>query len=1246
MTISEKFLQSLGEEEARKSLKQEIEYKQATQSTFGKVAGALGILYNIPNNFVYNRLAEGKGLPTVPITSSYLDFSDTLEAANPTLRDSTDWKRWRPYMNFAASVGLDLSTYLTLGSGTVTKAGKINKILKSKKLTPALDDVGKILTRGDEIIYTLGKNKDGKAIFLNKTLADIKKNKALYEKVRDTGYLKKEIPKLGETVAEKIAEGSSGMVGLTANPFAVFTKEGITSKVPFRELQATIARKVGSQWGKLVSSDSKIGELLRSGGVVDLERILREAGLDEAANTYKDWDKIPAKKFREATRMAANDAAELRGITQRIRAATGEVDNVADAATGFNRAEINAFTTAYKYGDLGDNGRYSGKVFSLKKGQIVGSADEIFTDLNKTLGKGWKEKYSEFFDKALDMSKRNKGRTAKIKDLEEAVGFQTFLQKNYIKQLDLTRDLKKIINLTKKSSKILTNIMKTVGGSGRTWKGFSFDEVTKHRNKIMHILSKDDDVFSVAEKGAAWLLNDQRLSKGNHTLEDIISLGERADIDDLMQRALKAGDDDTFEMLESAKKVRANYDQLRNKKWVKQTAEGEKLKTEEVAKVLDDIKKVNTNDLMGKVSDEVIDDFYLNNVPALDFFTELEVQQRTSSLKFLDNLFNVGMGHDVGAIKLGKKGEQIAGFKEVNIPRMFKVTDQKVAEIAAKTGQKLNRADEYKYFMRDEIWEAFNASGLKKMVNNPSKAVDVGWGNEVKKWYDDFNTLWKVTTLFAFPAFYIRNVIDNGIKTLVEYTRHPVVSNAEIVTDFKRTMQILKDNMADTTNDLYDISVKRLGKASKQGEKALTDFAGDEWSNQEVWDAFVDNGLMGRGVQQFGLLNENNVFNAFESLKSAKVIDENTLGLAQKLQQAAPIATQQTKLGKLAEKFVGLAPIKKMMDFGEYTESMFRLQVFMKNMKHLPMKEAVQQTLLTAIDYGNLNKFEKTIFSRIFPFYTFQKGTVKYLTDLWMKNPILLKNVIPSSVDITEAVMASPEDRVNKALLPEYLKDFSLRVGKDEDTGTFNVLNLRGLSSIAELVNFAQPHDAILQNLYPHFKSVAEVYANKHFFFKSPIERYPGQEELILGVPFNKKGFPARALKSVRAVTTTERLTESLLKKTPLSLFGTPKKKSLFGLGRTGNREPEKLSTFLTKTILGIPLVEVDLEKSKRGYWWHMKTQMNSLNKNKTFVNKEYRYDPETRNKILKRFNREKLKIITKHSASQSHKTSDKDLGF
>lgn len=277
------------------------------------------------------------------------------------------------------------------------------------------------------------------------------------------------------------------------------------------------------------------------------------------------------------------------------------------------------------------------------------------------------------------------------------------------------------------------------------------------------------------------------------------------------------------------------------------------------------------------------------------------------------------------------------------------------------------------------------------------------------------------------------------------------------------------------------------------------------------------------------------------------------------------------------------------------------------------------------------------------PFYNFYKNITKYLAYRFTTHPNFIKELVPRAPQAIEEIFTDDDERLNRALLPEWLKEASIQLGKNDD-GTFSVLNLRGLTSFAELSMIGSPLNTIKANVFPFYQNIFELHKNEDAYFKAPIAQYEGQEELILGVPFKKRSVLARTLKSIRPVSALEKTVESALAGSKYSLFGTKEKEAWFGFGRIGRSNPKPFGDVLLNMGFGIPKTKIDHEKQILSLEIEMMRAIQQNDRKVKVQSREFKFsNAEFRRKVEDQQFRERQKLINIYRAKNPSAITEKE---
>jgi hypothetical protein len=166
---------------------------------------------------------------------------------------------------------------------------------------------------------------------------------------------------------------------------------------------------------------------------------------------------------------------------------------------------------------------------------------------------------------------------------------------------------------------------------------------------------------------------------------------------------------------------------------------------------------------------------------------------------------------------------------------------------------------------------------------------------------------------------------------------------------------------------------------------------------------------------------------------------------------------------------------------------------------------------------------------RLFPFYSWARFNLPLQLEMMAKYPHRYLNLARTGRAI-EVVRGGPDP--NEEQWPAYLRDqLHVRLDYNPEADEYFVQPLQNWVPSAEIEKWSSPQQAGMsaaQMLTPFLKVPGEVLFNMDTLRSSggkltPIEKYPGEKETILGVPVRKKlghvikqARPVRIIESVR----------------------------------------------------------------------------------------------------------------------------------
>jgi hypothetical protein len=1226
--------------EAAEDLKWDLYYRKNTQSRLDKAAGILGMPFHLLNNIAYN-VSKGEELPDVPLFSSYAALSDTVEAINPLLRKDREWNQYKPAVNLVSSIALDPTTYM--GFGAFTKAGKAAQLGKAAGVVSKVDKAGKVRhfttvlrgsQKGKKVITSLDELADLSRIAGKKIDKAIEiteaTNPKLYKKLNKLGYGNKAIPKLPEKMSDQIEQGYRSVVGFSANPF-----DEIKGGVPLKGLQSKTARKVEDFYRGVITDPGKVGSFVRGKGIISPEKYLKAMGQDHIARVAQDFGKVNEAEIKKIFKQGVSDAKEIKQSVQAARLGEARklgmnVDDYitkiggVDEATGLTKAETDDFVRLFHHG-LPEEGTFKGSRFVFTPDEIVRNTDEV-ADFSKNYIEGpWKA----VTDKILDMRNQRIKTTAMLQGFVDDAGVAVYLAKNYTPQIDMAANGAKLYD---KVSSTLGSILKTVSGKGRIWKGVDPIDAERYRNIVMHVTTSKE--FTQAEKIAMHLVKDSRLGG---TLDEIYKVGKSVDIDKRIAQARKAGDDSLFEVLVSARKTAQDFDKVSSSPKLVGAADELGISTKEMKELILD---TNINDVAERAKDITMKDFYLKNLPVVNAFGQVEAAKRAKAFRAFNEIFTNSLengGKGDGIVKVvGAADELGEGYVKLNKNMMTRIDPNALDELVAKgvldkEFLEVAKRTDLVYAMRKDIYDVMQNTKLFNAMLKPETIMTESFLKDIGKFVDGLNKFWRTTTLFPFPAFYVRNVIDEGLKYVIEFG--PQRFKKDTIAASKAVKALGKNKAVD------DVIVSMGGKVQKADDilddVLVTTILGESLTTEDILKIADDYNLLGYNIGKYGDLSDDIPTRWMEILDEAGDVPAHVKeNMVKTINTATP--RNMGKMEAASQAVMNNKIVRSMMEKGEYMDQMSRLRMLIGNLRKYPLEEAISRTRIVNFDWNSVSKFEKDTIGRFLAFYSFRKAVTKYIADSLRRQPWKFIKIIPMGLNLVEESVSAygEDDRLNRGYLPDYLKGSSIDFGKFGDRNT--VLNMSGFASFAEMQWLSNPGQLFNQSIYPIFKYIGEIIANRDLFTGRDIENEDGEYDVYFGLPVGKRfmfELPGgvkvpnvmRFFEDYRPYAFLREFTETALQDTPVSIFGTKEKRGMFGLIKTGKYNPRGYGEFALKTF-GLPVAQVDSEVSKLYYNLNLRRKVQDYKRVSRFNKRRYKNDP----KYLRAIETSRYKNITK----------------
>jgi hypothetical protein len=1173
-------------------LAEEIEQKRVSETGLSKFLGHLGILYNIPQNIAYNVAAESKGLPKVGLLDTHLEFSDAVEAFAPEARENDSWRFSKPLVNVLAPIALDASTYVTAGAGAVTKTGKVAKLAK-----------------------VLGTIEDGGKTVVN--LSKAKKFPTIFKKLKALGYVDeaskplKVMEAVAPTKSGRILQGYEGIVN-------------IFGKTPFKKQQAKVADVVSDATKNFFTGNSEIAKIIRQKGLHNVATYVRNnTSMTSFANHLDGLHNAPHQHFRRAFKDFQEDAKLIDDWVMANRGKNSRIASKIDGSQikGLSKKEVDDIVMVRQYGidAFDEEGRIVKTLERVgENGQVEKVGDHIVYEADKAFLNEAKKLTKQLSERRLQSMKQ----AERLKEITDNIGYDVFYRDNYFRQMNIEALKGKKGIRMKAVSKPVEDLINTFSGSGRNWKGASgsiLDAEYTNAYAKQALTSKDFDDY---EKIALTMLRDGRFRKSGNTIEEIYKLGASPNMRKMKQAALEANDQSLFEFYVSAETLAKDLDKMRRSKKLYKVADS--MNTTPQA-VFDKIKKVNASDVMERAKGQMLDEMYVKDIPFVDTIASTETKMREKSARAFESMITEGLDSgEVIAVKADVNvpltGDVIPeGFTPIDMGAKSYLRPQKVQELLDRgiiDASRHTSGSEYIYAIRSDIAEVMKNSEMSKWLSAPESAID---GNAMKflgKYIKEINNLWKATTLFPFPAYYVRNTIDNFNKVVLE--SNPIEAIEHMKNSNKIAKVIASGEWIDDVKSLGDDAQEIMNKV------VVTGADGKKYKGSDIAKILDDFNIIGNPGGKHGILTDNPIKNFRERLTEMGLYNGQR---KQVLDAMESVKGEGESVFATAErKIKNFKPIEIMMKQYELNETSTRIAVLMANLKRMDFDSAIGRTKIVNIDYNRLSPFERQIMNNVFAFYGFRKGTMKYVADTYMRKPWLIKGLASAPKLLEELIQqATPEEdtRLNPSLMPDYLQKAAVQFGRTDD-GRYRTVNLRPLvSQFDAMINLVSPLEAAQESVMPIFKVFLETFQNKDWFTKQPLERFAGEKELLLGIPVPKANPIYQFVKNIRAINAFQDVVESALKDTDVSMFGTKEKKALFGLSRTAKYDPKTWDNVLQKYVLGVPVTDVDPTPMKLVRRYEQKRKKIDIRSAIGYVARKYKNDPET---VKKKFEQLKEK--------------------
>ena len=295
------------------------------------------------------------------------------------------------------------------------------------------------------------------------------------------------------------------------------------------------------------------------------------------------------------------------------------------------------------------------------------------------------------------------------------------------------------------------------------------------------------------------------------------------------------------------------------------------------------------------------------------------------------------------------------------------------------------------------IAQALEDSG-KAMFNDAAT-------QDVFKYFDKVQSLWKAGVTSIFPAFHGRNAISNVFQNFLDIGYHAINPASHSAA----TQLVYEDKIANKLERLSfstDSTVAEKAKLELQdhlNKTFFTDATGKDWSSGELRQI-----LKKKGIAFVGGTGQIDV----DSMKGIDDISKDLFGVEGNVNKAKNIA------GTIAT-----APIKGGRLVGSMIEDQAKVLNFITNLKATgDVNHAAARTAMFLFDYSNLTNFEKTFMKRVLPFYTFTRKNLELQVKTLLENPSRISQEIHGLTSLGQALSGGQLSQEDEDKLPDWIK--------------------------------------------------------------------------------------------------------------------------------------------------------------------------------------------------------------------------------
>lgn len=439
------------------------------------------------------------------------------------------------------------------------------------------------------------------------------------------------------------------------------------------------------------------------------------------------------------------------------------------------------------------------------------------------------------------------------------------------------------------------------------------------------------------------------------------------------------------------------------------------------------------------------------------------------------------------------------GFRKLSAKELAKVVDGKLGDLpvhtATETGNMLIRGkDKLGVWATGGVVRVMDkdiAAEMTKMVNIANSDEPL---NALISAFDSTQNWWKAWTLGVFPSYHMRNLVDDTFR-----------------------------------NTLVGVNPKDYQESFRLSN-ALTEAGGDISKLADPSDRLILQEALKRGVFDEGMWSR-------EVDQLLKEVTSPAFGpgslkakTGKALSGTSPLVGLGNKIGRFRENrwrfanFISQTRQGMKMVYGENLQGLANRLGKDESVVNNIFDHATKMVEKVNFNYGKLTDAERKFAKRLLPFYSFSRNNLPFQLENLLQQPGTYAAIDKGR----RAFDPKPGEGSDQKYLSDFIKDnYPVFFGKD-DEGIERYALFNSYLSATDLIRFLNPENAGNEAwgmLSPLPKELMQQMFNYDPFFRSAIQKYPGEQERFLNIVMPKK--ISHVLKNVRIMGEADRIIKS-----------------------------------------------------------------------------------------------------------------------